>query len=106
MQSFGEPEDSDAVLPLNTVRRYIFGGGDKLNEITVQATQASTVPAAANEVVSVLTDRHRIKDPSNRDFEVQSLRSRLDSFNQILSIVTLFTASVEGISLLVAVSES
>jgi putative ABC transport system permease protein len=101
MQSFGEPADSDAVLPLNTVRRYIFGGGDKLNQITVQATQASAVPAAANEVVSILADRHRIKDPSSRDFEVQSLRSRLDSFNQILSILTLFTASVAGISLLV-----
>jgi putative ABC transport system permease protein len=101
MQSLGEPADSDAVLPLNTVRRYIFGGGDKLNQITVQATQASAVPAAANEVVSILTDRHRIKDPSNRDFEVQSLRSQLDSFNQVLQILTLFTASVAAISLLV-----
>ncbi|MGH3781903.1 MAG: ABC transporter permease [Pseudonocardiaceae bacterium] len=101
MQSLGEPADSDAVLPLNTVRRYIFGGGDKLNQITVQATQASAVPAAENEVISTLTERHRIKDPSNRDFEVQSLRSRLDSFNQILQILTLFTASVAAISLLV-----
>jgi putative ABC transport system permease protein len=101
MQSFGEPADSDAVLPLNSVRRYIFGGGDKLNQITVQATQASAVPAAVNQVISILTDRHRIKDPSNRDFEVQSLRSRLDSFNQILQILTLFTACVAGISLLV-----
>jgi putative ABC transport system permease protein len=101
MQSFGEPADSEAVLPLNTVRRYIFGGGDRLNQITVQATQASAVPAAENEVISILTDRHRIKDPSNRDFEVQSLRSGLDSFNQILQILTLFTASVAAISLLV-----
>ncbi|MDT7718912.1 MAG: putative transport system permease protein [Pseudonocardiales bacterium] len=101
MQSSGEPADSGAVLPLNTVRRYIFGGGDKLNQITVQATQASAVPAAVNEVVSILADRHRIKDPSNRDFEVQSLRSRLDSFNQILQVLTLFTACVAGISLLV-----
>jgi len=101
MQSSGEPADSGAVLPLNTVRRYIFGGGDKLNQITVQATQASAVPAAVKEVVSILADRHRIKDPSNRDFEVQSLRSRLDSFNQILQVLTLFTACVAGISLLV-----
>ena len=101
MQSIGQPNDNDVVTPLNTARRYVSGGGDKLNQITVQATQASAVPAAENEVIATLTDRHRIKDPAKRDFEVQSLRSRLDTFNQILRILTLFTASVAGISLLV-----
>ena len=101
MQSAGQPGDDDAVMPLNTTRRYIFSGGNKLNQIIVQASEASAVPATENEVINTLTDRHRIKDPAKRDFEVQSLRSRLDSFNQILRIVTLFTASVAAISLVV-----
>ncbi|MGH3771953.1 MAG: ABC transporter permease [Pseudonocardiaceae bacterium] len=101
MQSVGEPGDSVAVMPLNTARRYIFGGGDKVNQIIVQAAQAAAVPAAENDVIRLLSDRHRIKDPANRDFEVQSLRSRLDTFNQILRILTLFTAAVAAISLFV-----
>jgi putative ABC transport system permease protein len=101
MQPVGEPFDNDAVMPLNTARRYISGGGDKLNQIIVQASQASAVPATENEVIRTLTDRHRIKDPAKRDFEVQSLRSRLDNFNQILRILTIFTASVAAISLVV-----
>ena len=101
MQSVGEPADEDAVMPLETARRFIFGGGDKLNQITVQATQAADVPAAEDQVISVLSDRHKISDPAKRDFEVQSLRSRLDTFNQILRMLTLFTASVASISLLV-----
>ena len=101
MQSAGEPADNDAVMPLDSARRYLFGGGDKLNEITVQADQASDVPAVEDQVINILSDRHRIQDPANRDFEVQSLRSRLDAFNQILSILTLFTASVASISLVV-----
>jgi putative ABC transport system permease protein len=101
MQSVGEPGDSNAVVPLNTARRYIFGGGDKVNEIIVQATQAAAVPAAQDEVIRILSERHRIKDFANRDFEVQSLRSRLDTFNQILRILTLFTAAVAAISLFV-----
>jgi putative ABC transport system permease protein len=101
MQSVGEPGDSVAVMPLNTARRYIFGGGDKINQIIVQATQAAAVPAAQDEVIRILSDRHRIKDSAKRDFEVQSLRSRLDSFNQVLRILTLFTAAVAAISLLV-----
>jgi putative ABC transport system permease protein len=101
MQAAGEPGDNDAVMPLDTARRYVFGGGDKLNQITVQVNEASQVPAAESQVISILNDRHRIQDPAKRDFEVQSLRSRLDAFNQILRLLTLFTASVASISLLV-----
>jgi putative ABC transport system permease protein len=101
MQSVGDPGDSVAVMPLNTARRYIFGGGDKVNQIVVQASQAAAVPAAESDVIRVLSDRHRIKDTAKRDFEVQSLRSRLDTFNQILRVLTLFTAAVAAISLFV-----
>jgi putative ABC transport system permease protein len=101
MQSVGEPGDGVVAMPLPTVRRYIFGGGDKINQMIVQATDANAVPAAENDVIRILSERHRIKDPANRDFEVQSLRSRLDTFNQILRILTLFTAAVAAISLVV-----
>jgi putative ABC transport system permease protein len=101
MQSVGEPGDGVAVMPLNTARRFIFGGGDKVNQIIVQATQANSVPVAEDAVISILSERHRIKDTAKRDFEVQSLRSRLDTFNQVLRILTLFTAAVAAISLVV-----
>jgi putative ABC transport system permease protein len=101
MQSVGEPGDGVVAMPLPTVRRYIFGGGDKVNQIIVQAAEANTVPAAENDVIRILSERHHIKDTANRDFEVQSLRSRLDTFNQILRILTLFTAAVAAISLVV-----
>ncbi len=101
MQSVGLPGDNDVVMPLDTARRYVFGGGDKLNQIIVQATQAAAVPAAEKDVIRTLSDRHRIQDPAKRDFEVQSLRSRLDTFNQVLSLLTLFTACVAAISLFV-----
>jgi putative ABC transport system permease protein len=101
LQSVGEPGDGVVAMPLPTVRRYIFGGGDKINQMIVQATDANAVPAAEDDVIRILSERHRIKDSANRDFEVQSLRSRLDTFNQILRILTLFTAAVAAISLVV-----
>ncbi|MGH3973110.1 MAG: ABC transporter permease [Pseudonocardiaceae bacterium] len=101
MDSVGEPGDSGAIMPLDTARRYIFGGGDVLNQITVRASELSSVSAAQNQVIGILSDRHRIKDPAERDFEVQALRGRLNTFNQILDILTLFTASVAAISLFV-----
>ncbi|MDQ2884295.1 MAG: ABC transporter permease, partial [Actinomycetota bacterium] len=101
MQSFGVPGDNDVVMPLNTARRYVFGGGDKLNQIIVQVIPVTAVPAAEDQVTRTLSDRHRIQNPAQRDFEVQSLRSRLDTFNQVLSLLTLFTAAVAAISLFV-----
>jgi putative ABC transport system permease protein len=100
-ESVGEPADNTAIMPLNTARRYIFGGGDAVNQIVVQATRAAAVPAARDQVIDILSERHRIKDPSKRDFEVQSLGGRLTAFKQILDILTLFTASVAAISLVV-----
>ena len=101
MDSVGEPGDNVAVMPLDTSRRYVFGGGDEVNQIIVQATQAAAVPAAEDQVIRILSDRHRIKDTAKRDFEVQSLRSQLTTFNQIFDILTLFTAAVAAISLVV-----
>jgi putative ABC transport system permease protein len=101
MQFVGEPGDNTVVMPLTAARRYIFGGGDKVNQIIVQATGRAAVPAAEDEVVRILSDRHRITDPAKRDFEIQSLRSRLDTLNKVLRVLTMFTASVAAISLAV-----
>ena len=101
MQPVSEKFDNAAVMPLNTARRDVFGGGDKLNEVLVQATHASAVPAAHDQVFRILSARHQIKDPANTDFEVETLRDQLTAFNQILDIFTLFTASIAAISLVV-----
>lgn len=97
----GESGDSMAVMPLNTARNYVYGGGDTLTELRAHATHAAAVPAAVNEVTDILSQRHGIHDPTKRDFQVQSLQGALASFQQTLRILTLFTASVAAISLLV-----
>ncbi|MGH3856845.1 MAG: ABC transporter permease, partial [Pseudonocardiaceae bacterium] len=101
MQSLGEPLYSVSAMPLNTARRYVYGGGDKIDQMIVQATRAAVVPAAVDEVTRILDDRHRIQDPTKRDFEVQSLQGQLDTFQKVLRILTLFTAAVAAISLIV-----
>src|SRR5262249_55863995 len=101
MQSYGQQADKNVIMPLNTARRYIVGGNDELNQIIVQAHGVPSVAAAEGQVPRILDDRHRIKAPRQRDFEVQSLGSRLQTFKQILRILTLFTAAVAAISLIV-----
>jgi putative ABC transport system permease protein len=73
----------------------------QLNQITAQATQQANVPAAMAEITSILDTRHHITAPQQRDYQVQTLGSRLQSFNQIVSILVLFTPAVAGLSLVV-----
>jgi putative ABC transport system permease protein len=105
MQSYGHQLDNTAIMPLSTARRYVVGPGpgisDQLNQILVQATQPTAVPAAMKEVTHILDARHHIENPQLRDFQIQSLGSRLKTFNQVVRIVTLFTPAVAAISLVV-----
>jgi putative ABC transport system permease protein len=105
MQSYGQQLDKTAVMPLTTARRYIVGPGigvgHALNQITVEAPQQTQVTAAMNEATSILDTRHHITDPARKDFQVQSLGRRLDTFNQIVGILVVFTPAVAAISLLV-----
>ncbi|HSZ29155.1 MAG TPA: ABC transporter permease, partial [Pseudonocardiaceae bacterium] len=101
MQSVGLPGDNVVIMPLNTARSYVFGRGDVVNQVTVQAVQAAVVSAAEEQVNSILDIRHRIKNPASRDFEVQTLTASITKFGQILRILTLFIAAVTAISLVV-----
>jgi putative ABC transport system permease protein len=101
LQSAGLPDDKDVVMPLDTARDYVFGHGDIVNHATVRAASVAAVPAAQEEVNSILDARHRIKDPATRDFEVESLTTAIATSNQILQLLTLFTAAVATISLVV-----
>ena len=106
MASYGQQLDNTAVMPLNTARRYVFGYGmgsttHQLNQITAQATQRANVPAAMAEITRILDARHHITAPQKRDYQIQTLGSRLQSFNQIVSILVLFTPAVAGLSLVV-----
>ena len=101
MQAVGLPGDNIVVMPLDTARSYLFGRGDIVNQATVQAASVAAVPAAEAEVNNILDDRHQIRNPASRDFEVQTLTDGITKFTQILRLLTLFTAAVAAISLLV-----
>ncbi|MEO7193843.1 MAG: ABC transporter permease [Pseudonocardiaceae bacterium] len=105
MQSYGQQLDNTAVMPLTTARRYIFGYGkgvgDTLNSITIQAPQQTDVPAAMTQITNILDTRHHITNPRLRDFQIQSQGHRLQTFNQIILIITVFVPAVAAISLVV-----
>jgi putative ABC transport system permease protein len=101
LDSASESDDNTVVMPLSTARRFVFGSGDQLNEVIIRATQAAAVTSARDQVIDILSERHRITDPAKRDFEANILAGQLTALNRILGVLTTFTASVAAISLLV-----
>jgi len=94
-------QDDLAIMPLGAARSYLLGGTDSVNAITVTAASTHQVPAALDQITKVLTERHNIKDPAKRDFEARALQNLLDSANEFLGFLTLFTAAIAAISLIV-----
>jgi putative ABC transport system permease protein len=94
-------QDDVAIMPIGAARSYLTGGDDELDTIIVRARSQPAVPAAVDQITAILTDRHNIRDPAERDFDVQALQSLLDQSSQFLTFLTLFTSAVAGISLVV-----
>jgi putative ABC transport system permease protein len=94
-------QDDVAIMPMGAARSYLTGGGDELDTIIVRAQSTERVDAAVQQIIDILSERHRIREPAERDFNVQALGSILDQVNQTLSFFTIFTGAVAGISLIV-----
>jgi len=104
MKDYGGNLDNNVVMPMRAARAGIFGygsGGDQISEFTATATSSAAAPAAVDEITQILAERHHITDANLQDFQVQTLGSRLTTFNQIIRLLTDFVPAIAAISLLV-----
>jgi putative ABC transport system permease protein len=104
MKDYGRSLDNNVVMPMTAARAGIFGygtGGDQISEFTATATSSAAAPAAVEEITQILAQRHHITKPLLQDFQVQTLGDRLNTFNQITSLLTDFVPAIAAISLLV-----
>jgi putative ABC transport system permease protein len=77
------------------------GDGTNISQITATALSTADVPIAQQEITKLLDDRHHISSPEASDFQIQTLGSRLTTFNQVLSLLTGFAPAIAAVSLLV-----
>jgi len=97
-------QDNFAVVPLTTARYSIFGvgpGGNNLNGIGLMALNADRVPAAVNEIQTILDKQHDIKSPGYRDYSITALINQMEDTDQYFTLLTWFAVGVAGISLFV-----
>ncbi|WP_028932766.1 ABC transporter permease [Pseudonocardia spinosispora] len=94
-------EDNTVIMPLGTSRAYLIGGGDIVNQIIVKATSANSVKQATAQINTIMDKQHRMHQASDRDYKVRSQSNRLAQRTEMITFLTIFTAAVAAISLIV-----
>ena len=97
------PNQNDDVvyMPLMAARSYVLGGEDDVSSVIVNAPSGAAVPAATSQITSILDERHRITDPTDRDYDASAQQDFVTRASQFLTFLTLFTSAIAGISLIV-----
>jgi macrolide transport system ATP-binding/permease protein len=126
--SFGTDQDDLVMTPFTTAQRKVLGVAAPslqqvplnwayppppnpynlqprlmgyVNQIYVQATDASLVQAAVRQVTEILVRRHRIRQGDANDFTVRNLSQIAETAEGSSRIMALLLAAVASISLIV-----
>ncbi len=94
--------DNQVIVPLTTAEARLLPnrGGGRVDVIFVQATDYSSVPAAAEEISQILRTRHHTPIGAD-DFTVFTQESILSTVQSVTGVLTIFLGGIAAISLLV-----
>ncbi len=97
-------QDSQIFIPITTAQTRLargnrFRGGNNVDVLNVQLTDASLGPQVTDQISQVLRERHHVTFQD--DFTVQSQQDTLNALSSITGAITLFLGAVAAISLIV-----
>jgi putative ABC transport system permease protein len=103
----GSNQDDVVLVPLTTAYQRLFSrlrtqrGEPLVSVIYVQVVSEVRMPAATEQLNTLLRARHDIKYQDEDDFTVINQQDLLAIFGQITGVLTIFLGAIAGISLLV-----
>ncbi|MGI5819194.1 MAG: ABC transporter permease [Armatimonadota bacterium] len=92
--------DNRVVIPISTFSRRLFSV-THLSQIVVGLRDPSRLDASAAEIEGLMDDRHGIRGPQDRDFQVRKAEQVVAFAGQTSRLLTIFLAIVAAISLIV-----
>jgi putative ABC transport system permease protein len=93
--------DNVALVPYTTVQQYILGQ-KHFTEFIIEANSEANIDRTVQDIKYTLRELHNISDSSEDDFYVETQAEVAKSLGTITDVLTIFLASVAGISLFVA----
>ena len=95
---FASPDDT-IYIPLTTMQK-ILTGADYISSIGISVENKDLMNQVQDEASFALAEKHHV-DSENPDFSIISQADILGTLNQITQTLTIFLASIAGISLIV-----
>ena len=99
---FGEDQDDRLIMPIGSFRgRVMFTSPGRADMIIASSTSDETTNRAADQITSILRQRHRIAADRDSDFTVNSQAEMRKTTEGITTALSLLLLSVAAVSLLV-----
>lgn len=92
--------DNRIAIPISTFSRRLYNVSH-LSQIVVALRDPRALDATAAEIEALLDDRHGIRSPQDRDFQVRKAEQVVAFAGQTSRLLTVFLGIVAGISLIV-----
>jgi putative ABC transport system permease protein len=97
--------DDFIMVPITTLQAKLMGDttteGRPVQTIAVRALSTEHISRAKDEALSILRQRHHIREGEQDDFTVMDMREMLNEMQKALDVFQVFLASVGAISLVV-----
>jgi putative ABC transport system permease protein len=102
----GQSQDEVVLMPLTTALARITRGltpqgQHVISSMLIKADGTDEVEAAKEQVTDILRKRHRLQEDDDDDFNISSMEEILAIVGTITGVMTMFLASIAGVSLVV-----
>ena len=98
--TMGNDQDDTIFIPYTTAMERVEGV-DYLRMVSVVASDDNGIDRLQSDIENLLRVRHSIKDTNLDDFNIQNMKSIMETMEQTTGTLTLFLGAVAAISLVV-----
>lgn len=97
----GTIKDSSSIYaPISTAQKILFGR-DELSSLSVKVADNNLVDQTMEQIETLLLARHKISNPDNADFSLNSFQDIISSISEVTGTLTTLLSGIAAISLLV-----
>ena len=100
LSALGSDQDDVVIMPYTSAMKRIIGG-TTLRNINVQVGDARQLPAAQQQIISLLRQRHNIRAGKDDDFTVRGQQEIADMATAQSKTMTVLLGAIAGVSLIV-----
>ncbi|MDD5165388.1 MAG: ABC transporter permease [Candidatus Pacebacteria bacterium] len=94
-------QDDAIYIPLSSAQLFLLGSSAYVTSLSISATDSSVMTQVQTDITDLLITRHKIKDVTKPDFNVQNMADIVSTASSITTTFTYLLGSVAGISLVV-----